>query len=87
MSGNNTKLVAFVNNPKVKVLVVQSCPTLCNPMDHSPPCSSVHGIFQARILGWIAISFYRGFSQPKDRIQVYLHCGQILYCLSHRGSH
>ena len=65
-SNNNTKLVGFVNNPKVKVLVVQSCPTLCNPVDHSLSRSSVRGIFQARILGWIAISFYRGFSQPKD---------------------
>ena len=35
---------------KVKVLVAQSCPTLCNPMDYSPPGSSVHGISQARIL-------------------------------------
>jgi len=39
------------------VLVAQSCPTLCNPVDCSPPCSSVHGILQARILEWIAISF------------------------------
>ena len=38
-------------------LVTQSCPTLCNPVDYSPPSSSVHGIHQARILEWIAISF------------------------------
>ena len=44
----------------------QSCLTLCNPMDCSPPGSSVHGIFQARILEWIAIPFSRGSSQPKD---------------------
>ena len=37
--------------------VAQSCPTLCNPMDCSLPCSSVHGISQARVLEWIAISF------------------------------
>ena len=37
----------------------QSCPTLCNPMDHSPPGSSVHEILQARILEWVAISFSR----------------------------
>ena len=37
--------------------VVQSCPTLCNPMDCSPPGSSVHGIFQARVLEWVGISF------------------------------
>ena len=37
--------------------VMQSCPTLCYPVDYSPPCSSVHGILQARILEWVAISF------------------------------
>ena len=42
-----------------KVLVTQSCPTLCDPMDCSPPGSSVHGILQARILERVAISFYR----------------------------
>ena len=39
--------------------VAQSCPTLCDPMDCSLPSSSVHGIFQARVLEWIAISFSR----------------------------
>ena len=43
----------------VKFLVTQSCPTLCSPVDCSPPGSSVHGIVQARILGWVAISFSR----------------------------
>ena len=42
--------------------VVQSCPTLCNPMDCSPPGSSVHGIFQARVLEWGAITFSVSFS-------------------------
>ena len=46
--------------------VTQSCPTLCDPMDCSPPGSSVHGISQARIQEWVAISFSRGSSQPKD---------------------
>ena len=50
---------------KVKVLVAQLCLTLCNPMDCSPPDSSVHEIFQARILEWVAISFSRGSSQPR----------------------
>ena len=50
--------------------VAQSCPTLCYPMDCSPPGSSIHGIFQARILEWVAISFSRGSSQPRDRTQV-----------------
>ena len=42
--------------------VAQSCPTLCDPMDCSPPGSSVHGIFQARVLECVAISFSRGSS-------------------------
>ena len=46
--------------------VTQSCPTLCDPMDCGLPGSSVCGIFQARILEWVAISFSRGYSQPKD---------------------
>ena len=50
--------------------VAQSCPTLCDPMDCSPPGSSVHGILQARILEWVAISFSRGSSRPRDRTQV-----------------
>ena len=44
---------------KVKVLVAQSCPTLCDPVDGSPPGSSVPGISQARILEWVAIFFSR----------------------------
>ena len=51
--------------------VAQSCPTLCDPVDCSPLGSSVHGILQARILEWIAISFSRGSSQPRDRTQVF----------------
>ena len=49
--------------PKAKVLVAQSCPTLCDPMDSNSPGSSVHGILQARILEWVAIPFSRGFSR------------------------
>ena len=45
--------------------VAQSCPTLCDPMDDSLPGSTVHGIFQARILEWAAISFSRASSQPR----------------------
>ena len=60
--------VLFVANHDVDLtnVVAQSCPTLCDPMDCSPPGSSVHEIFQARILEWIAILFSRGSSQPKD---------------------
>ena len=46
--------------------VAQLCPTLCNPMDCSLPSFSVYGIFQAIVLEWIAISFSRGSSQPRD---------------------
>ena len=49
--------------------VAQSCPTLWDPKDCSLPGSSVHGIFQARILEWAAISFSRGSSQPRDWTQ------------------
>ena len=51
-------------------LVTQSCPTLCDPVGCSPPGSSVHGISQARILEWVAISFSRASSQPRDHTQV-----------------
>ena len=58
----------YVNVYKVKV--TQSCPTLCDPTDCSPPGFSVHGILQARILECIAIPFSRGSSQPRDQTQV-----------------
>ena len=62
-------------NPKstseyLRVLVMQSCPTLCNPMFCSPPGSSAHGVLQARILEWVATSFSRGSSRPRDLTQV-----------------
>ena len=46
----------------LKVFVAQSCLTLCDRMDCSPPGSSVHGILQARILEWVAVPFSRGYS-------------------------
>ena len=49
----------------LKVIVAQSCLTLCNPMDCSLPGSSVHGILQAGLLEWVAISFSRGFVKRK----------------------
>ena len=49
----------YIYIEREKVLVPQSCPTLGNPVDCSPPGSSVHGILQARILEWVAISFSR----------------------------
>ena len=50
--------------------VAQLCQTLCNLMDCSPPGSSVHEIFQARILGWVAIFYFRGPSWPGDWIDI-----------------
>ena len=47
--------------------VAQLCPTLCDPRDCSPTGSSVHEIFQARILEWVAISFFTGYSSPRDQ--------------------
>ena len=49
---------------------LQSCPTLSDTMDCSPPGSSVHGIPRARVLEWVAVSFSRGSSQPRDWSQV-----------------
>ena len=60
-------------------LVVKPCPTLCNPMDCSPPGSSVYGISQAKILEWVAISFSRGSSWPRDWTPVFSIGRQILY--------
>ena len=55
--------------------VAQSCPTLCDPVDCSPP-GSIHGILQARILEWVAISFSRGSSRPRDRTLVFSIAGR-----------
>ena len=66
-----------------KVLVSRSRPTLCDPMDCSPPGPSVYGISQTRILEWVAVSFSRGYSWPRDRNWVISYIGrQILYCFS-----
>ena len=61
LSGNYYPSLYFV-----VILVTESCLTLCNPMGCSPPGSLVHGISQARKLEWIAISFFRGSSRPRD---------------------
>ena len=58
---------------------VKSCLSLCNPLDCSPPGSSVHGFFQARILQWVAISFSKGSSWPRDQTCVSCIGRQILY--------
>ena len=54
------------------MIVAQSCPTLCDPVDYT-----VHGILQARILEWVAFPFSRGSSQPRDRIQVSCIAGRF----------
>ena len=59
---------------------VQSCPTLSDPMDRSLPGSSVHGIFQARVLEWVAISSSRESSQPRDGTCASCIGKRILYC-------
>ena len=60
---SNIDNLLFINTMKVKVF--QSCPTLCNPMDYSPPGYSVHGILQARILEWVTVSFSRDLPNPR----------------------
>ena len=59
------------------VKIAQSCPTLCNPTDCSPPGFSVHGILQARILEWVIVPFSKGSSQPRDQTQVSHIAGRL----------
>ena len=66
VDGGAASAGSTVTESEVKVLVTQSCPTLCDPMDCSFPGSSVHGILQARILEWIAFLFSR-VSRVKSR--------------------
>ena len=63
-------LASFGLSLIVNVLVAQSCPTLCNPMDCNSLGASVHGILQARILEWVVIPFSRGSSPSRDQTQV-----------------
>ena len=72
---------------KWRLLVAQTCLTLCNPMDCSPPGSSVHGILQARILGWVAIPLSRGTSQTRDRTLVSFIVGRFFTIWAERVGH
>ena len=63
----------------------QSCLILCGPMDYSLPGSSGHGIFQARLLEWVAISFSRESSWPRDGTYISSTGRQILYHYHHPG--
>jgi len=62
---------------KVKVLVAQSRPTLCDPKDCSSPGSSAHGILQARILEWVAMPASRRSSRPRDQSQIFCNAGRF----------
>ena len=71
--GTESVLQTLQGSPSARVLnhmracsVAQLCPSLCDPMDCSPPGSSVHGIFQTRILEWVATSSSKGSSPPRD---------------------
>ena len=72
---------------EVKVLVAQSCPTLCDPMDYSPPGSSVHEILQARILEWVAMPSSRGSSRARDWTQVSCIPGRFFTIWATRKAH
>ena len=63
----------------------QLCPAPCDPMDCGPPGSSVHGIFQARILEWVAISFSRVSSRPRNQnlVSCLLHFWADFFLLRH----
>ena len=79
------RLVCCVSRAKS----LQSCPTLCDPMDCSPPGSSVQGILEARILEWGAMPSSRGSSWPRDWIHISYVSSigrQILYHYCHLGS-
>jgi len=68
-------------------LVAQSCPILCDPMNCSPPGSSILGIFRAELLEWVVISSSRGSSQPRGQTTVSCIGKQILLLRNHLGSH
>ena len=72
--------ISFHVHLKVKVNVTQLCSTLWDPMDYT-----VHGIFQARILEWVAFPFSRGSSQPRDQTLVSRIADGFFYQLSHKG--
>ena len=73
----NSEIKKSKKKKRVKMLVTQSCLTLCNPMDCSQPGSSVHGILQARILEWIAMPSSRGSSQPRNQTRVSCAAGRF----------
>ena len=80
-------ILIFFHMKKVKVLLSQSCPHLCDPLDHSLASSSVHGILQSRILKWVATPFCRQPSQPWDQTQVSYIAGRFFTDWATREDH
>ena len=74
-----TVLLFIYNNNESESKVAQSCPTLCNPVDYSLPGSSIHGILQAGILEWVAISLLQGIFPTQGSTQGLPHCRQTFY--------
>ena len=72
---NNWIIIYMLPFPLVQLLT--HVPLFCNPIDHSPPGSSVCGISQARILEWIAISFSSRSSWPQDQTCIYCNAGRL----------
>ena len=71
----NDAFLQDTNLTTVCVKSLQLCPTLCNPMNCSPPGSSVHGILQAKILEWVAMPFSKVSFPPRDQTHVsYVSC-------------
>ena len=79
--------IAEANGKEGSSEVAQSCPTLWDSVDCSLPGSSVHGILQARILEWVAISFSRGSSPPRDQTQVSRVVGRCFTLWATRKAH
>ena len=66
---------------------LQSCLTLCDPVDYSPPVSSFHGILQRRILEWVAMPSSRGSSQPRDWTHIFCIAGVLFTSWASREAH
>ena len=80
---DNQQCSASLSKPECMCAqLLQSCPSLCDPIDCSPSGSSVHGLLQARILEWVAMRSSRGSSRPRDCTHVsYISCigRRVLY--------
>ena len=90
LGASQTTLSSLKLSPMYECSVTKSCPTLCNPMDCSPPGSSIHRVSQSRIPEWVAISFSTGSCQSRDQTHVvsWVSCVglRFLYQLSHGKS-